>query len=99
MEAVVITSESDLRRVIREVVREELREMVPQLQSRKPSYEEPLLTRRQMAAYLNISLPTLADWVRRGVPCIRKGSRVLFLRSEVLAAIKERPANRETKKK
>jgi excisionase family DNA binding protein len=98
METVVITSESDLKRVIREAVREELREMIQHLQPEKPSYEEPLLTRKQMANYLNISLPTLAVWVRRGLPCIRKGSRILFLRSEVLAAIKARPVSHKGKK-
>lgn len=98
METVVITSEMDLKRVIREVIREELKEMTEHLQSQRPSYEETLLTRAQIAKFLNISLPTLADWMRRGLPHIRKGGRILFLRSEVLAAIKAPPVINKAKK-
>ena len=53
------------------------------------SKEEALLTRKEIAAYLRISLVTLTDWVKRGLPSHPKRGRVLFLKSEVLQWIKE----------
>lgn len=91
METLIITNEADLRRILRELIREELMLLLPQMQRQAPAYEEPLVTRVEIADYLNISLVTLTDWVRKGLPCIRKGGRVLFLKSEVLEAIKDRP--------
>jgi excisionase family DNA binding protein len=99
METVVITSEVELKRMIREVVREEITQLVRGLQQPWQAYEEPLLTRKEMAKHLNISLVTLTAWVRQGLPCIRKGGRVLFLKSEVVKAIKQRTPNNQQKKK
>ena len=91
MDTLVITSEADLRRIIRDVIHEELLALLPHFAPASPAYEEPLLTRKEIAKYLNISLVTLTGWIRKGLPCIRKGRRVLFLKSDVLAAIKGRP--------
>ena len=88
MEAIIITSEQDLKRCVREVLQDEMKAILAQISVRGPAYDEPLLTRKETANYLNISLVTLTDWVRSGLPCIRKGRRVLFLKSEVLAAMK-----------
>ena len=88
MEAIIITSEQDLKRCVREAIQDEMKALLAQTNVRSPAYDEPLLTRKETANYLNISLVTLTEWVRSGLPCIRKGRRVLFLKSEVLAAMK-----------
>jgi excisionase family DNA binding protein len=94
METIIITSETEIKKWIREILREELATQMPKAQSSSPGYDEPLLTRKEIAGYLKISLVTLHDWMNKGLPYIKRGSRVLFLKSEVLAAIKERPGKR-----
>lgn len=91
MEAIIISSEADLKRLIQEVMREEMRNLALELNNRVVSEDEGLMTRVEMANYLKISLVTLTDWVKRGLPCIRKGGRVLFQKSDVMTAIKGRP--------
>jgi hypothetical protein len=99
METLVITSEAELKRMIREVVRDEIGQMVRGWQQPWQAYEEPLLTRKEMARHLNISLVTLTKWVRQGLPNIRKDGRVLFLKSDVVKAIKVRPNGSTAKRK
>lgn len=98
MDRLIVTSEEDLKRLIREVVREEMAQGLRGARQPWQVYEEPLLTRREMAKHLNISLVTLAKWVREGLPSIRKGGRVLFLKSEVVKAIKDRPSGSKAKR-
>jgi excisionase family DNA binding protein len=94
METIIITSETEIKRWIREILREELLALAPKTQASSPGYDEPLLTRKEIAGYLRISLVTLHDWMNKGLPHIRKGNRVLFLKSEVLEGIKDRPSKR-----
>jgi excisionase family DNA binding protein len=95
METIIITSETEIKKWLREILREELATQMPKVQPSAPGYDEPLLTRKEIAGYLKISLVTLHDWMNKGLPYIKRGSRVLFLKSEVLAAIKERPVKRK----
>jgi excisionase family DNA binding protein len=90
METIIITSESEIKKWIREILRDELARALPSTEPATPDYAEPLLTRKEIAGYLKISLVTLHDWMNKGLPYIKRGSRVLFLKSEVLAAIKNR---------
>jgi hypothetical protein len=78
--------EDDFKRWIREVIREEL----PQTSQStgKPSPEEALLSRQQIASELGISLVTLTDWMKKGLPFLRLNGRVYFKRSEVIASMK-----------
>jgi predicted DNA-binding transcriptional regulator AlpA len=94
METIIITSETEIKKWIREILREELARAALLTQPASPDYAEPLLTRKEIAAYLKISLVTLQDRMNKGLPCIRQGRRVLFLKSEVLAGLKDRPAKR-----
>jgi excisionase family DNA binding protein len=94
METIIITSETEIKRWIREIIREELAALAPKTNAMAPGYDEPLLTRKEIAAYLHISLVTLHDWMNKGLPHVRNGSRVLFLKSEVLEAMKNRPTKR-----
>lgn len=89
MESIIITSEADLRQLIREILHEEIKNLLPYLERPTNVVDECLMTRVEMAGYLKISLVTLNDWVKRGLPCIRKGGRVLFQKSEVIEAIKD----------
>jgi excisionase family DNA binding protein len=94
METILITSETEIKKWIREVLREELTGLIRATQPSTPPYDQPLLSRKEIAAYLKISLVTLHDWMNKGLPHIKQGGRVLFLKSEVLAALKDRPAKR-----
>jgi excisionase family DNA binding protein len=98
VETIIITSETEIKRwihqVVRDVLREELAALTTKIPGTTPGYDEPLLTRKEIAAYLHISLVTLHDWMNKGLPHVRNGSRVLFLKSEVLEAMKNRPAKR-----
>jgi excisionase family DNA binding protein len=94
METIIITSETEIKKWIRDILREELATQMPKVQASAPGYEEPLLSRKEIAAYLKISLVTLHDWMNKGLPSIRQGGRVLFLKSEVLEAIKDRQEKR-----
>ncbi|MBN8856265.1 MAG: hypothetical protein BGO55_08880 [Sphingobacteriales bacterium 50-39] len=88
MEAIIVTSEADLRHLIREIIREELKNFAADTRNEPIQPDEALMTRLEMAEFLKISVVTLRDWVNRGLPCIRNGRRVLFQKSEVLEAIK-----------
>lgn len=90
MDTLFIPNENDFRRWIREAVIEclentSLKSVLPadQLQ------EEPLLTRKEIAGILRISLVTLHDWMKRGLPRHKQGGRVYFLRSEVIGYVKQ----------
>lgn len=93
MERLIITSEEDLTRLIRQALRDELGRLLPQLAENRTHPEETLMTRQEMAAYLRISLVTLTDWTHRGLPVHRKRKRgrVLFVKSEVLQWLKANP--------
>lgn len=82
MATVYIPSEEDIKRWIQEAVNDALSAAFKQ-QTANP--DEPLLTRKEMAKVLNISLVTLNDWVKRGLPVHKNRGRVYFLRSEVMA--------------
>jgi predicted DNA-binding transcriptional regulator AlpA len=94
METIIITSETEIKKWIRDILREELAGLTPATQPSTPPYDEPLLTRKEIAGYLKISLVTLHDWMNKGLPHIKQGGRVFFLKSEVLAVLKDRPAKR-----
>lgn len=81
--------------LLRSVVREELQVMLTGMQQDAVSDDEPLCTREEIAAYLRISLVTLTDWVKRGLPSLSRRGRVLFLKSEVLEWLKENRPQRE----
>jgi predicted DNA-binding transcriptional regulator AlpA len=93
METLILTSKDDLRQMLREIIQEELALSYGQEKFVKVASEEVLLTRAEMAKFLRISLVTLTDWVRRGLPVHRKRKRgrVLFIKSEVLDWLQQKP--------
>lgn len=98
MEQVLLTqlSVKELQEHIAEAVKEVLAGLRPQEVRTEP---DQLLTRKEAAVYLRISLVTLNEYTQRGlVPAYRLGSRVLYRRSEldkclaVVTAVKHRRA-------
>jgi len=76
---------------MRQIIGEEIKAVMPDLQTASHPDEEPLLTRKEIAAYLKISLVTLHDWTKnRGLPYHRKRGGVRFLKSEVLGWLQGR---------
>ena len=90
METLFIPTENDFRKWMKEAVTECLAGAMVKNSSITES-EEPLLSRKEIAKKLRISLVTLTDWVKRGLPSHKQRGRVYFLYSEVLAYLKEHP--------
>lgn len=93
METINIPTEADIKTWVKEAVKECMQEKVSYdvLNGNK---EEPLLSRKDIAKLLRISLVTLTDWVKRGLPSHKHRGRVYFLYSEVLHYLKEHPLAR-----
>jgi hypothetical protein len=86
MTNISLPQEDDFKRWLREVIREELKQSPIPASRQAP--EETLLSRQQIAAELGISLVTLTDWMKKGLPYLRLNGRVYFKRSEVIASMK-----------
>lgn len=89
MASIIVLEEAELRKLVKESVAEALRLNVTKPgDNGLPPAEEPLLSRQQMAAELNISLVTITDWMKKGLPYLRLNGRVYFRRSEVIASMR-----------
>ncbi|HEY1872558.1 MAG TPA: helix-turn-helix domain-containing protein [Chitinophagaceae bacterium] len=90
MDSLFIPNENDFRRWIKDAVKECLESstfksgLLP-----SDSQEEKLLSRKEIAGIFRISLVTLHDWMKRGLPCHKQRGRVYFLRSEVMDYVKK----------
>lgn len=87
---IFIPKEEDFRRWIKEEIRVSVRELFNEL---KPNPTEgkdinPLISRADTAKMLGISLVTLTDWVKRGLPRHKQRGRVYFMKSEILDYLK-----------
>lgn len=89
MDTLFIPNENDFRRWIREAVKECLENTIIKSAPPDHSQEEFLLTRKEIAGIFRISLVTLHDWMKRGLPCHKQRGRVYFLRSEVMDYVKK----------
>ncbi len=88
METFFIPTENDFKRWIKEAIKECMEDSKTKNDSREKG-EEPLLNRKEIANVLRISLVTLTDWMKRGLPCHKQRGRVYFMRSEVLDYLKK----------
>lgn len=93
MNSLFIPTESDFKKWIKEAVREcfddsSLKERV------KENKEDKLLSRKEVAEVLRISLVTLTDWMKRGLPCHKQRGRVYFIKTEVLEYIRKNKASK-----
>ena len=90
MDTLFIPNENDFRRWIREAVKECLEDTPAKSAPPDQPGEEPLLNRKEVAGMFRISLVTLHDWMKRGLPFHKQGGRVYFLRTEVLEYVKQK---------
>ena len=88
METLYIPTESDFKKCIKEAVQECL-DGSGGIDSSECNKEEPLLNRKETARLLRISLITLTDWMKQGLPSHKQRRRVYFMRSEVMDYIKQ----------
>ena len=74
----------------RTLIREELSAFTasPIPSQQKTPINEPLKTRKEMAKDLDISLVTLGEWMKKGLPYRRLNGRIYFLFSEVMDYMK-----------
>ena len=77
-----------LQESIKTIVSAELKNAVSEL-STKRELESELITRKETAEILGVSLPTLHEWTKKGVlPAKRIGSRIRYERTAVYDALK-----------
>ena len=88
METLFIPNENDFKRWIKEAVKDFLQEF-PKKELKDEQNEEDLLNRKEIAKFLRVSLPTLTDWIKRGLPSHKQRGRVYFDKTEVIQYIKE----------
>ena len=88
METVFIPTENDIKKWIKEAISEGLENGIAKDHSVNDQ-EEELLSRKEIAKKLRISLVTLTDWVKRGLPSHKQRGRVHFDKTEVIKYIKE----------
>lgn len=88
METFNIPTETDFRRWIKEVVKECLAEHLRNNEATPK--EEVLLNRKEAARILRVSLVTLTDWMKRGLPYHKQRGRIYFVECEIMEYIKRR---------
>lgn len=77
-----------LQESIKTIVSAELRNAVSELTTKR-EIEPELITRKETAEILGVSLPTLHEWTKKGVlPAKRIGSRIRYERTAVYDALK-----------
>lgn len=89
MATIYFPTEIDFKRWIKEALREHLASTLATNVPADNRAELPV-SRKEIAKRLNISLVTLTDWVKRGLPSHKYRNRVYFLYSEVMEYIKQR---------
>ena len=82
-----IIDRAALNQCIRDAVRAELQHYFNK--SNSPLKEERLLTKQELAGELGVSLVTLTDWMKKGLPFLRLHRRVYFKKSEVLTDMQQ----------
>lgn len=87
METLFIPTENDFKRWIKDAVKEVFQNSKPA--DIKDNSAEGLLNRVEIAKFLRVSLVTLTDWMKRGLPYHKQRGRVYFDKAEVINYIKE----------
>ncbi|MGY4538759.1 hypothetical protein ACVW0P_003181 [Mucilaginibacter sp. UYNi724] len=83
-----IINHEALSQCIRDAVRAELQQHF-KTGGNSPPDSEKLLSKQELAAELGVSLVTLTDWMKKGLPYLRLHKRVYFKKSEVLSAMQQ----------
>lgn len=85
---VIKITPQELKEMIYASVKEAISEIKDELQREEP---EVLMTRKEVAELLKISLPTLHEWTKLGrLNSYRISGRVLYKRNEVMESINAR---------
>lgn len=87
MTNIVLVQEEELRKLVKESLMEVMN-LTSNKSDKKQAEEEPLLSRQEIASELHVSLVTLTDWMKKGLPYLRLNGRVYFRRSEVIACMR-----------
>ncbi|GAC1314986.1 MAG: hypothetical protein NVSMB24_40250 [Mucilaginibacter sp.] len=80
-----------LSECIRDAFRAELQEHFKTGGS--PPQDERLLSKQELSEELGVSLVTLTEWMKKGLPFLRLHKRVYFKKSEVLAVMQQKIKN------
>lgn len=88
-----IINHEALSHCIRDAIRAELQEHFKKGNSPPRQDEERLLSKKELAEELNVSLVTVTDWMKKGLPFLRLHKRVYFKMSEVLAIMQQKTKN------
>lgn len=94
MATIVIPTEEEIKKWVKDAVKESLETAKPK-EVLVTNEQEAFLSRIEIAQKLDISLGTLHNWVKEGLPSHKQQGRVYFLYSEVMEYI----AKRRPKKK
>ena len=89
METFYIPTENDFRKWIKDAIEISIKEHLQPF-IKHDNAEMDLLNRKEIAKFLRISLVTLTDWIKRGLPSHHQRGRVYFDKKEVLDYIKEK---------
>ena len=84
-----LINQEALSRCIRDAVRAELQEHF-RAGGNQPPQDERLLSKQELSEELGVSLVTLTDWMKKGLPFLRLHKRVYFKKSEVLAIMQQK---------
>lgn len=79
-----IVNQQALSGCIRDALREELKQHFNTASGSSQELEERLLSKKELADELGVSLATLSDWMTKGLPFLRLHRRVYFKKSDVL---------------
>lgn len=88
METLFIPNESDFKRWVKEAVQECFQSFIKDQHSDDESADD-FIDRKEAAKLLKVSLVTLTDWMKRGLPFHKQRGRVYFIKSEVVQYIKD----------
>jgi len=84
MTKLVVIEFDELKNFTRQVIQEEFKNAFNPKSDQVSTSDEKLLSRAQMARELNVSLVTLHQWQKDGLPYRRLHRRIYFVKSEVL---------------
>ncbi|MBB1285688.1 helix-turn-helix domain-containing protein [Flavisolibacter sp. BT320] len=88
METLFIPTETDIKRWVKEAMQEYMAEHT--IAQNNDQSEQDLFNRKEIAKFLRVSLVTLTDWMKRGLPSHKQGGKIYFDKKEVLDYIKEK---------
>ena len=80
METILIPVEKEIKQWMKEAMEEYFTEATSNNVSMIEA-PEPLVSRKEIASFLDISLVTLHDWMKRGLPSHKQRGRVYFMQS------------------